>query len=147
MPPEPVPVVRFRAAVAVVVVLRCFRPPALLEPAPAPAPARGADSLLGDRVPAPTDVELAGAGCCYYGSLLIGGRNKKKSGVSRPLILCETSSSESHFAMAIPRLRRLPIRMRYLPFSRGLLEGAEKMMIKRWATGDARLLWNGSVLD
>lgn len=62
MPPDPVPVVRFRAAVAVVVVLRCFRPPALLE-APAPAPARGADSLLGDRVPpAPTDVELAGAG-------------------------------------------------------------------------------------
>lgn len=57
MPPDPVPVVRFRAAVAVVVVLRCFR---LLEP---PADARGADvGFDGDRLPLPTDVELAGAG-------------------------------------------------------------------------------------
>lgn len=55
MPPDPVPVVRFRAAVAVVV-FRCFKllPPALL---------RGAANLLGDRVPLPTVVELAGAGC------------------------------------------------------------------------------------
>lgn len=55
MPPELVPVVRLRADVAVVV-LRCFKllPPAL---------ERGADNLLGERVPLPTDVELAGAGC------------------------------------------------------------------------------------
>lgn len=46
--------VRLRADV-VVVVLRCFR---LLLPA-----LRGADNLLGERVPLPTDVELAGAGC------------------------------------------------------------------------------------
>lgn len=59
MPPDPVPVVRFRADV-VVVVLRCFRvllPEAVL--------VRGADSLLGERVPLPTAVELAGAGCVY----------------------------------------------------------------------------------
>lgn len=57
MPPDPVPVVRFRAAVVVVVVLRCFR---LLEP---PALARGADDgFVGERLPLPTDVELAGAG-------------------------------------------------------------------------------------
>lgn len=57
MPPDPVPVVRLRADV-VVVVLRCFR---LLPPA-APLAGRGADNLLGERVPLPTDVELAGAG-------------------------------------------------------------------------------------
>lgn len=57
MPPEPVPVVRLRAAV-VVVVLRCFRllPPALV---------RGEPNLLGERVPLPTDVELAGAGYIF----------------------------------------------------------------------------------
>lgn len=54
MPPDPVPVVRLRAAVVVVVVLRCFK---LLPPA------RGEANLLGERVPLPTDVELAGAGC------------------------------------------------------------------------------------
>lgn len=48
--------VRLRAAV-VVVVLRCFKllPPAL---------DRGLANLLGERVPLPTAVELAGAG--YY---------------------------------------------------------------------------------
>lgn len=66
MPPEPVPVVRFRAAVVVVVVFLCFR---LLEP---PALARGADvGFVGDRLPLPTDVELAGAGIlsvlCFSG--------------------------------------------------------------------------------
>lgn len=57
MPPEPVPVVRLRAAV-VVVVLRCFKllPLAL---------GRELAILLGDRVPLPTDVELAGAGCIH----------------------------------------------------------------------------------
>ena len=38
-------------------VLRCFT---LLPPA-----VRGADNLLGDRDPLPTDVELAGAGCNF----------------------------------------------------------------------------------
>lgn len=49
------PVVRLRAAVVVVVVLRCFKvlPPAL---------ERGDANLLGERVPLPTEVELAGAG-------------------------------------------------------------------------------------
>lgn len=64
MPPDPVPVVRLRADV-VVVVLRCFR---LLPPAAPPA-ARGADNLLGERVPLPTDVELAGAG--YKGNKIL----------------------------------------------------------------------------
>lgn len=59
MPPDPVPVVRLRADVVVVVVLRCLRTPL----APLAAPDRGADNLLGDRVPVPTDVALAGAGC------------------------------------------------------------------------------------
>ena len=49
------PVVRFLAEV-VVVVLRCFK---LLAPA---ALDRGAANLLGDLVPLPTVVELAGAG-------------------------------------------------------------------------------------
>lgn len=53
------PVVRLRAAV-VVVVLRCFK---LLLP---PALARGEPSLLGERVPLPTDVELAGAGYNFF---------------------------------------------------------------------------------
>lgn len=56
MPPDPVPVVRFLADVAVVVVLRCFK---LLAP---PVLGRGADNFDGDLVPLPTLVELAGAG-------------------------------------------------------------------------------------
>jgi len=48
---------RLRAAVVLVVVLRCFR----VLPPPDPA-LRGADNLLGERDPLPTDVELAGAG-------------------------------------------------------------------------------------
>lgn len=55
----------------VVVVLRCFK---LLPPA-APALDLGADNLLGDRVPLPTDVELAGAGCTRT--------NEKKSSLSQ----------------------------------------------------------------
>lgn len=58
MPPDPVPVERLRAAV-LVVVFRCFK---LLPP----APERGAANLLGERVPLPTEVELAGAGCWSY---------------------------------------------------------------------------------
>uniref|UniRef100_A0A2M4DLW7 Putative secreted protein n=1 Tax=Anopheles darlingi TaxID=43151 RepID=A0A2M4DLW7_ANODA len=61
MPPDPVPVVRFRAAVVVVVVLRCFR---LLAP---PAAARGAEvGFEGDRLPLPTDVALAGVGILHF---------------------------------------------------------------------------------
>lgn len=65
MPPDPVPVVRLRAAV-VVVVLRCFK---LLPP----ADERGLANLLGERVPLPTDVELAGAGykVCKQNSMRI----------------------------------------------------------------------------
>uniref|UniRef100_A0A2M3ZMX6 Putative secreted peptide n=1 Tax=Anopheles braziliensis TaxID=58242 RepID=A0A2M3ZMX6_9DIPT len=62
MPPDPVPVVRFRAAVVVVVVLRCFR---LLAP---PAAARGAEvGFDGDLLPLPTDVALAGVGILHRG--------------------------------------------------------------------------------
>lgn len=57
MPPDPVPVDRLRAAV-VVVVFRCFR---LL----APALDRAEANLLGERVPLPTAVELAGAGYLF----------------------------------------------------------------------------------
>lgn len=55
MPPEPAPVLRFRAAVVVVVDLRCRTVPPLVE--------RGAAvALLGERPPAPTDVELGEGG-------------------------------------------------------------------------------------
>lgn len=54
MPPVPVPVVRFLAAVVVVdVVLRCFKP----DP---PEPPDLAEAILGGELP--TDVELAGVG-------------------------------------------------------------------------------------
>lgn len=57
MPPVPAPPVArvFAELFPLPVVLRCFRPP------PAPAE-RGADSLLGERDPLPTTVELAGPG-------------------------------------------------------------------------------------
>lgn len=59
------PVLRFRAAVVVVVVLRCFSVP---EP---PADARGADvGFDGDRLPLPTEVELAGAGIVTIAGLV-----------------------------------------------------------------------------
>uniref|UniRef100_A0A2M4B0L3 Putative secreted protein n=1 Tax=Anopheles triannulatus TaxID=58253 RepID=A0A2M4B0L3_9DIPT len=71
MPPDPVPVVRFRATVVVVVVLRCFR---LLAP---PAAARGAEvGFDGDRLPLPTDVALAGVGIMHR--YLRGMRNGKQ---------------------------------------------------------------------
>lgn len=55
MPPEPAPVVRFLAAV-VVVVLRWRTVP--------PVDERGAAvALLGERLPEPTDVELGDGGC------------------------------------------------------------------------------------
>lgn len=57
MPPVPAPPGARLLAAVVVVVFRCFR----VLPPPAPA-LRGADSLLGEREPLPTDVELAGAG-------------------------------------------------------------------------------------
>lgn len=58
MPPVPAPPgARLLAAVVLLlVVLRCFN---VLPPAPE---LRGADNLLGERVPLPTEVELAGAG-------------------------------------------------------------------------------------
>lgn len=55
MPPDPAPVLRFLAAVVVVVVLRCRTVPPLAE--------RGAAvALLGERLPDPTDVELGDGG-------------------------------------------------------------------------------------
>lgn len=57
MPPVPAPPGARLLAAVVVVVLRCFN----VLPPPAPA-LRGADNLLGEREPLPTDVELAGAG-------------------------------------------------------------------------------------
>ena len=63
MPPDDVPVVRLRAAV-VVVLLRCFK---LLEPA---ALERGLANLLGERVPLPTAVELAGAGYFFKNEII-----------------------------------------------------------------------------
>lgn len=54
------PVVRLLAAVVLLVVFLCF----MLVPA-APL-VRGADILVGEREPLPTDVELAGAGILLF---------------------------------------------------------------------------------
>lgn len=55
MPPEPAPVLRFLAAVVVVVDLRWRTVP--------PLAVRGAEvALLGDRLPDPTEVELGEGG-------------------------------------------------------------------------------------
>jgi hypothetical protein len=56
MPPVPVPVERFRAAVAVVVDFLCFRPP---EPLPPRGPLPPLAAFDGERLPEPTLVDEA----------------------------------------------------------------------------------------